>query len=90
MTPEDTARDLLKQAEEEIEKSAVLIRQKLPCPYCGGFRSRVTNSRSGAGDVGIWRRRECLSCGQRFTTEEVVRGSYKITTTSGSKRASVG
>ncbi len=37
------------------------------CPYCGS-KSKVIDSRS-AGE-GIRRRRECLACGQRFTTYE--------------------
>jgi len=38
------------------------------CPYCGHYDSKVTDSR----DVndGVRRRRECLSCGARFTTYE--------------------
>lgn len=38
------------------------------CPYCGHPHSRVVDSR----DVndGIRRRRQCLSCGTRFTTYE--------------------
>ncbi len=38
------------------------------CPYCGFADSKVTDSRDG--DEGIRRRRECLECGQRFTTIE--------------------
>jgi transcriptional repressor NrdR len=38
------------------------------CPYCGHPESRVTDSREA--EDGIRRRRECLSCGQRFTTYE--------------------
>jgi transcriptional repressor NrdR len=38
------------------------------CPYCGHYDSKVTDSR----DVndGVRRRRQCLSCGSRFTTYE--------------------
>jgi transcriptional repressor NrdR len=38
------------------------------CPYCGYYDSKVTDSR-GVND-GIRRRRQCLSCGSRFTTYE--------------------
>jgi transcriptional repressor NrdR len=38
------------------------------CPFCGHPDSRVTDSRPERD--GIRRRRECLSCGQRFTTVE--------------------
>jgi transcriptional repressor NrdR len=40
------------------------------CPYCQYRDSRVTDSR--ANDDGIRRRRECISCGERFTTVETV------------------
>lgn len=40
------------------------------CPYCQYRDSRVTDSR--ANDDGIRRRRECISCGERFTTIETV------------------
>ena len=38
------------------------------CPSCGDSESKVIDSRS-IGD-GIRRRRQCLSCGARFTTHE--------------------
>ena len=40
------------------------------CPYCHFRDSRVTDSR--ANDDGIRRRRQCTSCGERFTTTESV------------------
>ena len=40
------------------------------CPHCGFRDSKVTDSR--ANTDGIRRRRECASCGQRFTTFEMV------------------
>lgn len=42
----------------------------MKCPYCGHTESRVVDTRE-VGD-GIRRRRECQSCGQRFTTYEQV------------------
>jgi transcriptional repressor NrdR len=42
----------------------------MKCPYCGFDDSKVTDSRAMEG--GIRRRRECLSCGQRFSTIERV------------------
>jgi transcriptional repressor NrdR len=50
---------------------------KLACPYCEHPRSKVTNSRPATRRDGVWRRRECLSCGKRFTTEETIRGVYR-------------
>jgi transcriptional repressor NrdR len=40
------------------------------CPFCGDAKDKVVDSReSGSGDA-IRRRRECLSCGRRFTSYE--------------------
>jgi transcriptional repressor NrdR len=43
------------------------------CPYCHFRDSKVTDSR--ANDDGIRRRRQCISCGERFTTVETVQFS---------------
>lgn len=43
----------------------------MKCPYCDAGESKVTDSRDA--ENGIRRRRECLSCGRRFTTHEQVR-----------------
>ncbi|NET53798.1 MAG: transcriptional regulator NrdR [Merismopedia sp. SIO2A8] len=40
------------------------------CPYCQHTESRVLESRSTEGGQSVRRRRECLSCGHRFTTYE--------------------
>ncbi len=40
------------------------------CPSCGFLESKVIDSRSAEEDCAIRRRRECLKCGQRFTTYE--------------------
>ena len=42
------------------------------CPYCGKPDSRVVDSRAADEGRTIRRRRECGSCGKRFTTYEVV------------------
>ena len=42
----------------------------MKCPYCSAPDSRVVNSRPGDDGGAIRRRRECLSCGRRFTTYE--------------------
>ena len=43
------------------------------CPYCHFRDSKVTDSR--ANDDGIRRRRQCIACGERFTTVEAVQFS---------------
>ena len=42
------------------------------CPFCGLADSRVVDSRETEGKDAIRRRRECVSCGQRFTTYEKI------------------
>ena len=42
------------------------------CPYCGYTESKVIDSRPADDGASIRRRRECLSCGKRFTTYETV------------------
>lgn len=54
------------------------MNEKLACPTCGSRLSKVTNARDDAVGTGFWRRRECLTCKQRFTTEEVIRGVYPL------------
>jgi transcriptional repressor NrdR len=40
------------------------------CPFCAHEETKVTDSRLAGGGGQIRRRRECLSCGERFTTFE--------------------
>lgn len=42
------------------------------CPYCSSEDSQVKDSRGAEGSAAIRRRRQCQSCGQRFTTFERV------------------
>ncbi|MGQ9474818.1 MAG: transcriptional regulator NrdR [Actinomycetota bacterium] len=42
----------------------------MKCPYCGYPDSKVIDSRESDGGQAIRRRRECKSCGNRFTTFE--------------------
>jgi transcriptional repressor NrdR len=42
------------------------------CPACGHLEDRVIDSRSTKEGSAIRRRRECLACGQRFTTYEEI------------------
>ncbi len=44
------------------------------CPFCRAPDSRVVDSRELTGGDTIRRRRECTSCGRRFTTYERVEG----------------
>lgn len=40
------------------------------CPYCGNLDDKVLESRTMINGESIRRRRECLSCGYRFTSYE--------------------
>jgi transcriptional repressor NrdR len=40
------------------------------CPFCGNEETKVTDSRLAGEGRQIRRRRECLACGERFTTFE--------------------
>ena len=42
------------------------------CPYCGSFVDKVVESRTMANGESIRRRRECISCGYRFTSYEKI------------------
>jgi transcriptional repressor NrdR len=44
----------------------------MKCPYCAFSDSKVVDSRPDKGGAAIRRRRECESCGKRFTTHERV------------------
>jgi transcriptional repressor NrdR len=42
------------------------------CPNCDHIEDRVVDSRLSRGGRAIRRRRECISCGARFTTYELI------------------
>ena len=44
----------------------------MKCPYCDFTDSKVIDSRPTEEGTSIRRRRECISCGKRFTTYEKV------------------
>ncbi|ARP50557.1 MULTISPECIES: transcriptional regulator NrdR [Caproicibacterium] len=44
----------------------------MKCPYCGYDESKVIDSRPTDEGERIRRRRECMKCGKRFTTYEVI------------------
>ena len=47
----------------------------MKCPFCGYEESRVLDSRPADDNRRIRRRRECLSCKQRFNTFEAIESS---------------
>ena len=44
----------------------------MQCPFCGDETNKVIDTRMAREGEEIRRRRECLECGQRFTTRERV------------------
>lgn len=44
----------------------------MKCPFCGYAESKVIDSRPTDEGERIRRRRECISCGKRFTTYEII------------------
>lgn len=44
----------------------------MKCIFCGGMESKVIDSRLSEDGTSIRRRRECLTCGKRYTTYEKV------------------
>ena len=44
----------------------------MKCPFCGGGDDRVVDSRESREGEVIRRRRECVSCGRRFTSYETI------------------
>jgi len=54
------------------------------CPYCNNEETKVTDKRDN-GSVAR-RRRECLSCGKRFTTYERIEMNLNVIKKDGSKQ----
>lgn len=49
------------------------------CPRCACQDDKVMDSRATKEGAGVRRRRECLSCGHRFTTyEEIIQAELKV------------
>lgn len=44
----------------------------MKCRFCGNLESKVIDSRPTEEGMNIRRRRECLNCGKRFTTYEII------------------
>jgi len=56
------------------------------CPYCGHEDSQVKDSRPTEDNASIRRRRQCTSCGARFTTFERVQLREVVVVKSGDRR----
>lgn len=60
---------LLKLTNLQINLNGIDI---MKCSFCGEMESKVVDSRQTDDGLKIRRRRECLSCGSRFTTYEII------------------
>jgi transcriptional repressor NrdR len=56
------------------------------CPSCGHLEDRVIDSRSTKEGRAIRRRRECIGCGNRFTTYEYVENASVVVVKRDGKR----
>ena len=60
----------------------------MKCMYCGCVDSNVIDSRTSDDGTTIRRRRECLSCGKRFTTYETIENTpVLVVKSSGNRQA---
>ena len=56
------------------------------CQFCGYLDSRVIDSRPTEEGSSIRRRRECLRCGKRFTTYEIIEATPLYVTKKGGSK----
>jgi len=56
------------------------------CVFCGEINSKVIDSRSSEDNTSIKRRRECLSCGKRFTTFEKIESPVVVVKKDGTRQ----
>jgi len=58
------------------------------CVQCGSKNDKVLDSRSSKDGTSIRRRRECLSCGYRYTTyEQIERTELRVVKRNGTREA---
>ena len=59
----------------------------MKCPFCSELKDRVVDSRESRDGHTVRRRRECLSCGRRFTTYEQIEDiPYMVVKNDGSRQ----
>jgi transcriptional repressor NrdR len=60
----------------------------MKCPYCGHLGDKVVDSRESKEGDFIRRRRQCLSCGKRFTSRERLEDiEYRVIKKDGNREA---
>lgn len=55
---------------QQVRANTILGRYIMYCPFCGAHDTKVIDSRLGTEGDQVRRRRECIECGERFTTFE--------------------
>ena len=59
----------------------------MKCKNCGSMESKVLDSRQSEEGLSIRRRRECINCGERFTTYETIESTpVYVVKTDGSRQ----
>ena len=59
----------------------------MKCPFCAATKDRVVDSRESRDQLTIRRRRECASCGRRFTSYEQIEDiPYLVIKSDGSRQ----
>jgi len=58
----------------------------MKCPHCASVEDKVVESRSLAEGTAVRRRRECLSCGYRFTSYERIEEKQLLVIKSSGRR----
>ncbi len=59
----------------------------MKCPFCAELKDRVVDSRESRDGYTVRRRRECLSCGRRFTSYEQIEDiPYMVVKNDGSRQ----
>lgn len=58
----------------------------MQCPFCGTDEDKVVDSRTAEDGRAIRRRRECSSCGQRYTTYERIEEATLLVEKRGGER----
>ena len=59
----------------------------MKCPFCAELKDRVVDSRESRDGHTVRRRRECLSCGRRFTSYEQIEDiPYMVVKNDGSRQ----
>lgn len=57
----------------------------MKCPFCSSKDTKVIDTRENTSKNSVRRRRECIKCGERFTTYEQIQNDFWVIKRSGKK-----